>query len=147
MRRIIGIAGISIWAALIIAAVIWGFKGAGPAQTVPQESGIESTSIEILAKDLVSALSSGDCEKATENFDRIMKKTLTAEKLQQFWNSLIAQLGPFVEQAGTRRGKILRYDVIFVTCKFEKGPLDAKVVFNDKQQVAGLFFVPSQPAK
>jgi len=72
-----------------------------------------------------------------------MKNALPAEKLREVWNSLIAQSGPFVEQAGTRREKILLYDVIFVTCKFERAVLDAKVVFNDKHQVAGLFFVPS----
>ena len=148
LRRIIGIAGISIWAALIVVAVIWGFKGrAGgvePAQKVSQESGIETTSIETLAKDLVSALASGDFEKAVENFDGTMKNALPAEKLQQVWSSLIAQFGPFIGQAGIRREKILQYDVIFVTCKFEKGILDAKVVFNSGKQVAGLFFVPSQ---
>jgi hypothetical protein len=74
-----------------------------------------------------------------------MKNALPAEKLQEVWNSLIAQSGPFVEQLGTRREKILQYDVIFVTCKFEKGVLDAKVVFDRKKQIAGLFFVPSQP--
>lgn len=148
MRRIIGIAGISIWAAIIVFAVIWGFKGrAGgvePAKKAPQESGAETTSIEPLAKDLVSSLSSGDYKKAVENFDGTMKNALPAEKLQEVWNSLIAQSGPFVEQAGTRREKILQYDVIFVTCKFERGVLDAKVVFDGKQQIAGLFFVPSQ---
>jgi hypothetical protein len=33
-----------------------------------------------------------------------------------------------------------------VTCQFEKSVLDAKVVFNDKEQIAGLFFVPPQTA-
>lgn len=118
------------------------------AKRAVRELGIGDVSIETLAKDLVSVLARGDSNKATENFDETMKNTLPAEKLQQVWNSLITNLGPFVEQAGTRREKILRYDVIFVACKFEKGVLDAKVVFNDKQQVAGLFFVPSQrPAK
>lgn len=148
LRRIIGIAGISIWVALIVIAVIWGFKGrtggVEPAEKATNESGTETTSIETLAKDLVISLSSGDYEKAVENFDGTMKKALPAEKLQEVWNSIIAQSGPFVEQLGTRKEKILLYDVIFVTCKFEKAVLDAKVVFDRKQQIAGLFFVPSQ---
>jgi len=152
MRRIVGIAGISIWVALIVVAVIWGFKGrtggVEPAKKASQESGTETTSIETLAKDLVNALASGDYKKAVENLDGTMKKALPAEKLQEAWNSLIVQFGPFVEQSGIRRVKILQYDVIFVTCKFEKGVLDAKVVFDRNKQIAGLFFVPSQgPAK
>lgn len=148
-RRIVGIAGISLWAALIVVAVIWGFKGRTGgvelAKKATQESSIEANApIETLAKDLVSALASGDFKKATENFDGTMKNALPAEKLQEVWSSIIAQSGPFVEQAGIRREKILQYDVIFVTCKFERGVLDAKVVFNGKQQIAGLFFVPSQ---
>jgi hypothetical protein len=146
VRRIVGIAGISIWAAIIVFAVARGFASDNvePAKKAAQESGIELAPLEALAKDLVSSLASGDYKKAVENFDGTMKKALPAEKLQQVWNSLIAQSGPFVEQLGTRREKILLYDVIFVTCKFERGVLDAKVVFDGNKQIAGLFFVPSQ---
>ena len=150
MRRIIGITGISLWAGLIVFAVAAGFEGdnAEPAKKVVQGSDAEPATIEALAKDLVNALASGEYKETVENFDGTMKKALPAEKLQQVWNSIIAQAGPFVEQAGTRREKILLYDVIFVTCKFEKGVLDAKVVFDRKKQIAGLFFVSSQePAK
>ncbi|MFZ0033853.1 MAG: alpha/beta fold hydrolase [Sedimentisphaerales bacterium] len=145
-RRIIGIAGISLWAGLIVIAAAKGFAGdnAEPAKKAVQGAEAEPKSIETLAKDLVSALASGDCKKATENFDETMKKALPAEKLQEAWNSLIAQFGPFVEQAGTLREKVLQYDVIFVTCKFEKGALDAKIVFDGNKQIAGLFFVPAK---
>ena len=148
LKRIIGITGISLLAGLIVVAVIWGFKGDGvePAKKASQESGTETTSIETLAKDLVSSLVSGDYKKAVENFDGTMKEALPAEKLQQVWSSLIAQSGPFVEQLGARKEKILQYDVIFVTCKFENAVLDAKVVFDHKKQIAGLFFVPSERA-
>ncbi len=106
--------------------------------------GIKSMPIETLAKDLVDSLASGDFNKAVENFDDTMKTALPADKLQQVWNSLIVQCGAFIEQKGTRTTKIMGYDVVFVTCKFEKAVLDTKVVFNDKQQVTGLFFVPAK---
>ncbi len=106
--------------------------------------GIKPMPIETQAKDLVNLLASGDYKKAVENFDDTMKKELLADKLKEVWNSLIVQSGAFVEQRGTRMEKIIGYDVVFVTCKFEKAVLDAKVVFNDKQQIAGLFFVPPQ---
>jgi dienelactone hydrolase len=146
MRRIIGIAGISLWAGLIVFAVTRGFAGdnAEPAKKVVQESGAEPKSIETVAKELVNSLVSNDYKKAVENFDGTMKKVLPAEKLQEVWNSLIAQAGPFVRQVGTRRVKMLQYDIIFVTCKFERAELDAKVVFDGNKQIAGLFFVPSQ---
>ncbi len=149
LRRIIGIIGVSLWAAAVVFAVATGLKSTGDnvklMEKAVQESGVEvNAPIEILAKDLVSALASGDFNKAVENFDGTMKNALPAEKLKDVWNSLIARFGPFVEQAGTRREKIMGYDVIFVTCKFERGVLDAKVVFNGNKQIAGLFFVPSK---
>jgi len=150
LRRIAGVTGISLWAGLIVFAVVSRVTGNNvePAKEAVQEQGVESASIETLAKDLVNALASGNYKKATENFNETMRSALPAEKLQQVWNSLIAQSGPFVGQLGTRKEKILQYDVIFVTCKFEKAVLDTKVVFDSNKQVAGLFFVPSQePAK
>jgi len=76
------------------------------------------------------------------NFDETMKKELPADKLKEVWNSSIVHVGAFVEQRGTRTEKIMGYDVVFVTCKFEKSFLDAKVVFDDRKQIAGLFFIP-----
>lgn len=143
-RRIVGIAGISLWAGLIVVAAIAALenKKAEPVEQTAQELSDEHAIIETMAKDLVEALLEGDYERATENFDETMKKALPAAKLREVWNSIIAQMGPFVEQTGIRREKIQQYDVIFVTCKFEKGVLDTKVVFNSSKQVAGLFFVP-----
>lgn len=146
LRRIIGITGISLWVGLIVVAVIAGFAGDNIelAKKAINESGNEPTFIETLAKDLVNSLASGDYKKAVENFDETMKKALPAGKLQEVWNSLIAQTGAFVEQRGVRKEKILQYEAVFVTCKFENTVLDAKVVFDRKKQIAGLFFVPSQ---
>jgi hypothetical protein len=110
------------------------------------ELAITPTRIETQAKGLVKHLTNGNYEKAVVNFDSTMKQVLPAEKLKQVWESLIAQVGAFVEQRGIREEKILGYNVIFVTCQFEKSVLDAKVVFNDKEQIAGLFFVPPQTA-
>ena len=116
------------------------------AKKAVDELGIMHRLIETLAEDLVNAMANGNYQKAVENFDSTMKQVLPAEKLKQVWESLIAQFGGFVGQAGVREEKILGYDMIFVTCQFEKSVLDAKVVFNDKQQITGLWFVPPQTA-
>ncbi len=108
------------------------------------ELGIKSRRMETMARDLVDLLVRKDFAEAVKAFDSTMKKELPAEKLQEVWNSIIAQAGPFKEQLGVRKEKIPPYEAVFVTCKFEGAVLDAKVVFNQKQQVAGLFFVPNQ---
>jgi hypothetical protein len=47
-RQIAGVIGISLWAGLIIVAVIWGFKGrvggVEPMKEASQESGTETSS-------------------------------------------------------------------------------------------------------
>ncbi len=121
-------------------------SGVELAKKAIDELGIRHGFIETLAEDLVKALVNRNYEKAVENFDSTMNQLLPAEKLKQVWESLIVQTGAFVEQRGVREEKILGYNVIFVTCQFEKSVLDAKVVFNDKEQIAGLFFVPTQTA-
>ncbi len=35
------------------------------------------------------------------------------------------------------------YRIELVTCQFERAKLDVKVVYDAKERVAGLFFVPS----
>ena len=82
---------------------------------------------------------------ATENFDETMKNTLLPEKLEETWKLTTSQIGPFKQQIGLRTEKQLGYDIVFITCEFEKGHLDIKVVYNDEKQVAGLFFVPTSP--
>jgi len=108
------------------------------------ELGIKSPPIETMAKDVVSLLVSGDYAKVVKNFDETMKKVLPADKLKAVWDSLIGQVGAFVEQGSVRKEKVLAYDVVFVTCKFEKAVLDTKVVFDNKKRIAGLFFVPAK---
>jgi hypothetical protein len=80
---------------------------------------------------------------ATDSFDETMKNQLPPEKLEEIWKSTIDQMGPFKQQIGIRTEKQLDYDVLLVTCEFEKGNLDIKIVQNDKKQVAGLFFEPT----
>jgi hypothetical protein len=38
--------------------------------------------------------------------------------------------------------KIQNYDVTYVLCHFEKMNLKMKTVFNDKNQIAGMYFIP-----
>lgn len=100
-----------------------------------------------LARSVVASLAKGDFAGVVKHFDATMKAALPEEKLRQVWESLIAQLGPFKRQVSVRTEKVQQYDVVFVTCEFEKsslyGKLDVKVVFNSERQISGLFVVPS----
>ena len=122
-------------------------KGAADIPDVPEQIQMplsKNAQLETMAQDLVNLLADAQFEKATENFDATMKKALSPEQLKQIWDSLVTDVGPYQEQIGTRTEKILQYQAVFVTCRFENTPLDVKVVFDSQKQIAGLFFVPEK---
>src|ERR1039458_10154976 len=97
-------------------------------------------------KQFVELLAKEDFTGAVARFDATMKTALPEPKLRETWQTLQAQAGAFQKQLGARATKVAGYDVVLVTCQFERMALDTKVVFDVKGQVAGLFFVPSHPA-
>lgn len=97
-------------------------------------------------KQFVELLAKEDFAGAVAQFDATMKAGLPEPKLRETWQAVQAQAGPFQKQLGARATKVAGYDVVLVTCQFERTALDTKVVFDAKGQVAGLFFVPSHAA-
>ena len=91
----------------------------------------------------MSQMAAGEFDKAVEPFDETMKRVLPAAKLNEIWSGLVKQYGPLRQATDTRTEKVQQYTLVFVTCQFEQGKLDAKVVFNSKGEIGGLFFVPS----
>jgi alpha-beta hydrolase superfamily lysophospholipase len=97
------------------------------------------------AKRFVDLLAAGDFAAAVRSFDETMATALPEQKLAEVWASLNAQAGRYVEQTGVRAAQEGGYQVVFVTCRFERTVLDAKIVFGEAKRIAGLFFVPPQP--
>ena len=100
--------------------------------------------LEKSAKQFVEFLEKGEFDKATKDYDEAMQKALPADKLKETWKTVLGQVGAFKKQVSYRTQKIEKYDVVLVTCEFEKLSLDVRVVFNDKKQVSGLQFLPSK---
>lgn len=95
------------------------------------------------AKNYVESMARADFASVYKDFDKTMQSVLPAEKLAEAWTSLAAQVGSFKEQLAVRTEKIDAYDVVYVTCNFDRAKIDVKVVFNNAGQVAGLFFQPA----
>ncbi|MGA2796386.1 MAG: alpha/beta fold hydrolase [Thermoguttaceae bacterium] len=96
-----------------------------------------------MAKTFVTQMAGGQFDKAVEPFDQTMSQALPAESLKQIWDGLIKENGAFQRITETRTEKYLQYEMVFVTCEFKQGMLDAKVVFTSGNKIAGLFFLPS----
>lgn len=95
-----------------------------------------------LAVKFVEMLINEEYEKAVMDFDETMKKALPADKLEIAWQNLITQVGHYKRQLGVRQTKEQGYDIVYVSCEFEKENADVKVVFNKDKEVTGLWFVP-----
>jgi hypothetical protein len=109
--------------------------GAGEKESPPD-------ALQATAKKFVAQLAAGDFAAAVKSFDATMKEALPAEKLREVWGALNAQAGPFKDQIGARAASEGKYRIVFVKCRFEKTVLEAKVVFNEAKEIAGLFFLP-----
>lgn len=129
-RKAIAVAGIAFFLLTAGILILW-FGG-------------ESLDHGALARRFVELLSEGDFSRATENFDSTMKEALTPELLEQSWEMMVTQKGPFKRQTEVRTEKWGQYDVVFVTCEFENSTLNIQVVFNSSKQIAGLWFLPSE---
>ncbi|MDD5327719.1 MAG: DUF3887 domain-containing protein [Phycisphaerae bacterium] len=105
-------------------------------------SAIETVAPEAPDNKFVELLANQNFTAVTADFNETLKNELPVEKLEETWKSAIEQMGPFKKQLGFRTEKS-DPNTLLVTCQFEKGSLDVKIVYNDKKQVTGLSLLPT----
>jgi hypothetical protein len=93
-------------------------------------------------KAFVEMLVRGEYADAFAQFDTPMKDAMPVDQIKAAWESLLAQVGEFQKVTGVRQAKEQGYDVVYVTCAFEKSELNVKVVYNDEKEISGLWFLP-----
>jgi dienelactone hydrolase len=97
-----------------------------------------------IAKAFVAAQVKGDFAAAMKEFDDVMKKASPADKMEATWKLVEKQVGPFRKQLGTRQETAGKYDIVYITCQFEKTPLEVRVVITKDGQITGYQFRPVQ---
>jgi dienelactone hydrolase len=95
-----------------------------------------------LGNQFVDRLSKEAFAEAIAQFDATMLQALPEPKLRQTWKSLQQQAGQFKRRLRTRSFKVGAYDMVLVSCEFERAKIDVKVALNAKGEVGGLFFLP-----
>ena len=91
------------------------------------------------AKGFVDMMARGDFVGATSKFDVNMQAAMPAPALAQMWNNLAAQAGRYKGQADTYTAIIQAFDVVYVTCRFERASVTFRVVFNSDGEIGGLW--------
>jgi hypothetical protein len=95
-----------------------------------------------ISKLVINSFQKNEFSKIPESFDQTMKTALPVEKLKLVWDDLNIKCGKFQKTSTITVDKIQNYDVTYILCHFEKVNLKMKTVFNEKNQIAGLFFIP-----
>jgi dienelactone hydrolase len=84
----------------------------------------------------------GEFADASKNYDETMTKVFPPDKLEATWKALKSQLGALRSRGEMRFEKRGIYEIVIVPCTFEKGELNARIVFDSRQKISGLQFTP-----
>jgi len=102
---------------------------------------------EAIAQAMVDDLIAGDYAAAVANFSPEVSAALPQATLQQTWEQVQAQIGPFQAQLGSRIDSVSEQGtLVIITLQFEKLALDVKVNVDSGGQINGLFFSPASGA-
>lgn len=68
-----------------------------------------------------------------------------AKKLKNSWDYQVERLGPYQTLVSTKYDYFREYEIVYLTCQFEKKEYTVKIVFNNKQQITDVYFIPYPP--
>jgi hypothetical protein len=130
-------------AAIAISALcIVGLSACSKPQSLPPQA-LSSDELESRARTFTSLLSAARYQEAVGMMEARMAAAMPAKTAEETWGTLLAQVGSFESIARARVASESGFQVVYVTCKFMRAALDAKVVFDVAGKVAGLWFGPS----
>ncbi|MDH4197324.1 MAG: alpha/beta fold hydrolase [Candidatus Aminicenantes bacterium] len=95
------------------------------------------------ARRFLDTMSRGDYQAAAVDLDETMAKLFGPSQMAEFWKEMPKRVGVFVRQTTARKESLPPYDIVLVTCDFDKTTLDARVVFDKAGRITGFQLVPS----
>ncbi len=96
----------------------------------------------IRSKTILHELVNGRPENVISDFTPAMKEALPAEKLAAVWKDILAKMGEYQSMGEATQTEEQGYKVVYVPLTFANGTLRAKLVYDNTNYVAGMFFQP-----
>jgi len=118
-----------LWIALLV------MGASGPGQS--------AVSLTNTAQDLVTGLMQGDAAAILSRARPRVRQELSVAQLKLAVAGLQATAGAFNSQVSSRHEKAQGFDVVIVTCEFERAMVDIQLVFDAHQRIAGLNLRPA----
>ncbi len=107
------------------------------------ENKTPSDNYEQLGRGFLKLLIDEKYDDAVKDFDATVSQQMPAATLKQTWQQILSQAGKFQKELGIRQQQLLASKIVLLTCQFEKGPLDVKVVYDAEKKISGLWFLPT----
>ncbi len=98
----------------------------------------------VAARNVLQEITKGQFDAVEAQYDARMAAAQPAGHLAAAWAGVLEQMGSFDTVVGIRAGKVQMYDVVIMTCKFEKALIDAEIAFGPEGKIAGIHFMPHQ---
>lgn len=96
----------------------------------------------VRSKTILHELVNGRPENVLNDFTPTMKEALPAEKLAAVWKDIIGKMGEYQSMGEATQTEEQGYKVVYVPLTFANGTLRAKLVYDNTNYVAGMFFIP-----
>ena len=68
-----------------------------------------------------------------------------SKKLASSWNYQLGDLGAYKLLKSVKYDKFKDYDLVYLTCAFEKSDFTIKLMFNKRKQITDVYFIPYPP--
>jgi pimeloyl-ACP methyl ester carboxylesterase len=127
--------------ALLVGVACSHRNGATP-QAESTVTPMPSSPLEGKARTFVDELAHGDWAHSRTPFDDAMSSAMPAPKLREVWEKLEAAGGPFRSVEATRVETKEPFEIVLVTCKFDRLRKVLRVVLDRQSKLAGLFYGP-----
>jgi len=94
------------------------------------------------ARQIVTDIDKGQYDKVEARFDKTMADALPLDKLTATSKSIAQQTGTLKSIGETTTSVKQGYFVVVMQCEYANAPVDAQVVFDDDDKIAGMYFRP-----
>ncbi len=130
---------------VVISAVILSSDCLDSGTEVPVTPKVPITPDMEIAKAFINLLNESEFEKAHELFNKDVAEGLPVDKLNETWNDLIDQYSVCTGIVNISSREEKGFETVFVTCNVSKAFLEARIVFDKHEKIAGLHFRPIYP--
>jgi len=94
-----------------------------------------------LSAQFISNLVAEDYEKAASFFNTDMKKAMPTKQLEKAWQNLLTRTGPYQGEIEKKVEAVEDYRAVNTLTAFDGEKMNIRVVFDDDNRVAGLWFL------